>query len=332
MPKSHGNGFTLVELLVVVAIISILAAMLLPALSRAREAARRASCQNNLKQWGLIFHLYSDECRGNRFPPVQAEARNGDVFLAAGPLVHAVYPEYLTDPRFVLCPSDGEHDLTALLDADGNFNLHAHYVDTRATGRPVYPPTADPHITVANEQGVKAINLSYAFVGWLLDQVGDFDPIMRVDEFRVLYPEAAGYGAFSAQDEDHRGPAQIFALAADIVVATNTGEELFSVRDRDLNVAPPFGNAEGGTIHRLRDGIERFLITDINNPAASARATSGIWVMMDHLSAEAREFNHVPGGSNVLAMDGHVEFMRYQPPSEGPVSEALARLGPSGAQ
>ena len=62
--KSNARGFTLIELLTAIAVIAILAALLLPALSRSKESTARATCLNNEKQLGLAWQMYADDAHG----------------------------------------------------------------------------------------------------------------------------------------------------------------------------------------------------------------------------------------------------------------------------
>lgn len=101
------NSFTLIELLVVVAIISILAALLLPALREARESAKRSLCMNNLKQLGVYCHLYAQDNNGGLPAPGNITQPAKDVRCFRNPDDYPPFP-LVDDPmraKLYRCPS-----------------------------------------------------------------------------------------------------------------------------------------------------------------------------------------------------------------------------------
>jgi prepilin-type processing-associated H-X9-DG protein len=210
---------------------------------------------------------------------------DNEASLVAVPHGPAIYPEYLTDMNIYFCPSDQESPEDYLQCPEGQWC-------TQDASHPNFGKL-DPK---------EFDDRSYVYYGWVAENDVVFTTMLIAAQANVS-PEYGG--SLSNKDSD--------LDVNDLVINyldSNIWPTVYA-RYPEYSDARAIGNGGTNRILRLKEGVERFMITDINNPAGSAMAQSTIPVMWDVVDENVKNFHHIPGGANVLYMDGHVEFLKY---------------------
>ncbi len=292
--SAASSRMTVVETLIVIALIVVLGAILLPAISGIPPRERPASCQNNLKQLAFICKMYSNESPGGKLPPMQCFMNLPAYSFAYAMSMPAVFPDYLTDLSILACPSQK--------DLEVSWTVTEEWKKT---------------FSIPEYEGGEAsrVSMSYTYWSHAFDDVGDEAPQMQIADRPA---QVLGLPANTS------GPQQLIA-AINRACERILGSGSIAPIDDDIPVPDGLGTARGNVVLRLRDGVEReWIPEDEITYESRTDAQSRIWIMHDNLFSNSMNLAHIPSGCNVAYLDGHAEFRRFS--DTAPISYGVTRI------
>jgi prepilin-type N-terminal cleavage/methylation domain-containing protein/prepilin-type processing-associated H-X9-DG protein len=296
------RGFTIVEVLVVIAIIGVLVGLLLPAIQAVRESARRSSCTNNLKQIGLGMHSFATAYK-ERFPPGRVQCSGYKTISWS-----TLFMEFLEQPELAAI----WEDLTAMQRSspapDSRFYVKANFTD--AINRKATMTKVSMYLcpTVSAEHASRTSDL--------ITQAGQYEGMACIDYF--------GNGGITPNDSD-------FKMPDGVTTYPSYNGVLLAYGAADA----PSTLAGGIQFCQVTDGLSRTVVVfEAGGAGIDGSAATGVWAAgsncnyighttgsvpvinpKDHAvrvwegSPHTPMFSQHPGGVNVLLCDGAVRFL-----------------------
>lgn len=307
--QRSGAGFTLIELLVVVAIIGVLVGLLLPAVQQAREAARRASCTNNLKQIGLGLANFADVWK-ERFPPGQFKnSTHPTVSWSAFLLEFMEQPE--VSPTWSTVADETQPAADSRLYLTERLNTVVNQKAT-ATLLPFYrcPSVSREH---SSRQDDRIIDLN---ADGLIDPT-DYEGFACID-----YAGNAGanwsyssWSRYRLPNSTEMYPARNGMLLNNSSTALAAGVPFREITDglsKTIVVFELTGRGTDGSDERglWASGLNSCAIGPRAKEADAAIINPAEEYAWDHGDYESPLFSDHPGGAQVLLCDGSVHFLR----------------------
>jgi prepilin-type N-terminal cleavage/methylation domain-containing protein/prepilin-type processing-associated H-X9-DG protein len=340
LSRIRREGFTLIELLVVIAIIAVLAALLVPAVQKAREAAARSTCQNNLRQLGIALHTFNST--HNCFPPA------GEFLFEDSPGV-LKQSQNLQSPITLLLPYIEQASIYEI------YNPSKRYNDPSAPTNDLAAKTVIPMLLC---QTNPLRDLRTGLTDSLGYGVSDYAPC----PYTNLDPTTGGSGTpFLAASALMSSPIPVVDFGGAGGAITNTKHINATLYPDPLKGAPTVGMINDGlsncfAFYEDVGRNESWAASRYLDPVTMGSRASWRWVEPDNASGISKRinankapfggpstcpwsahdcgpnneiFSFHTGGANCLFMDGHVVFMR-ETLSAGVVRALATRNGGPG--